>query len=162
VRPDQFINRSKVPVTIALHFDVPTGRPCNKDCLPGVQFQVDAGWYKLDPPFTLLGHTATVTEVFAPGRGYGWVIGMWQANNPRLTVSVPRGGSATLTEVGMAALPGVADEIAAVTRVCDCPGGDTAACSDGSRFSNGLLGGWSQNFSTYLRAGAFNNCPLQR
>ncbi len=78
VRPDEFINRSGVPVTITLSFDFPTNHPCNKACLPGVQFQVDAGWFKVDPPYTIVGNKVSLTQTFSPGRGYGWIIGLWQ------------------------------------------------------------------------------------
>lgn len=101
VRPDLFINRSSVPVTITLSFNFPTNHPCGRDCLPGVQFQVDAGWFKLDPPFVIAGNVASVSEVFVSGRGYGWVIGLWQGTNARLTVSIPRHATATLADVGL-------------------------------------------------------------
>ena len=162
VRQDQFINRSNVPVTISLSFRLPARRPCARDCLPAVQFQVDAGWFKLDPPPVASGDTVSITQTFDPGRGFGWVVALWQSTNPRLTVTVPKGATATLQEVGMPSLPAIANPIAAVTGTCDCWDGSTATCSDGSRFSNGLLGIWSQNFTNYLRAGAFNSCPDER
>jgi hypothetical protein len=161
VRPDQFINRSNVPVTITLSFNIPTTHACNRDCLPGVQFQVDRGWYKLDPPTLIQGNTASITEKFSPGRGYGWVIALWQSSNARLTVTVPKGSTATLREVGLPIFPAIATELPAVIRSCTCADGTSAACSEGTRFSNGLLGSWTQNFDTYERAGAFNDCPIE-
>ena len=162
VRPDQFINRSPDPVTITLRFTVP-GRPsCGHDCLPGVEFEVDVGWFKVDPPYVRSGSSVSLTNVIRPGQGYGWVIGLWQASDPRLTVTVPQGSHATLQDVGLPATPNVADVIPAAFSTCDCMDGTTAACSDGARFSNGLLGPWSQNFQIYTRAGAFNNCAQQR
>lgn len=162
VRPDEFINRSSVPVTITLSFDVPTNHPCSKDCLPGVQFQVDPGWFKIDPPYTFVGNKASLTQTFAPGRGYGWVIALWQSTNPRLTVTVPKGSTATLEDVGLSPYPAVANPLPAVAGVCDCPDGTTAACSAGTHYSNGLLGPWYQVSSNYLRSGSFNGCPAQR
>jgi len=162
VRPDEFINRSPVPVTITLSFTIPPRPGCNKDCLPGVEFEVDAGWFKIDPPFVFDGDTASVTQTFAPGRGYGWAIGLWQATHARLTVSVAEASAATLQQVGMAALPGTATEIAAVIGSCICADGSSAACSDGSRFSNGLLGSYYPKKEVYRRAGAFNACPSER
>lgn len=162
VHSDEFINRSNVPVTITLSFDFPTNHPCNKDCLPGVQFQVDAGWFKVDPPYTIVGNKVSLTQTFAPGRGYGWIIGLWQSSNPWLTVTVPKGSTTTLSEVGLSQFPGVDAEIPAVIGVCECGDGTTAACSAGSHFSNGLLGPWSQSAGVYTRAGAFNSCPAQR
>ena len=162
VRPDEFINRSSVPVTITLSFNFPTNHICNKNCLPGVEFEVDSGFFKIDPPFVINGNTVSVTQVLAPGRGYGWIIGLWQSSNPRLTVTIPTGAKATLQDVGLSALPAIANEIAAVTEVCNCWDGSTATCSDGTRFSNGLLGQWDQEFGNYHRAGAFNNCPPER
>jgi len=162
VRPDEFINRSNVPVTITLSFTFPTSHPCNHDCLPGVEFEVDAGWYKIDPPYVISGNTVSVTQTFAPGRGFGWVIGLWQSTKPHLKVTVPTGSNTTLEAVGLPSLPQTANEIAATNGMCNCSDGTTAPCSDGSHFSNGLLGPWTQNFQTYLRAGAFNNCQTNR
>jgi hypothetical protein len=162
VRPDEFINRSDVPVTITLTFDFPTDHVCKKDCLPGVQFQVDPGWYKLDPPYVVDGNTVSVAQTFNPGRGFGWVIALWQSTNPRLTVAIPAGAKATLQDVGLSPFPAIANEIAAVQGVCNCQDASTAACSDGSHFSNGLLGPWYQNWTNYMRAGAFNSCAVER
>jgi hypothetical protein len=162
VRPDEFVNRSAVPVTITLSFDFPTNHPCGNACLPGVQFQVDAGWFKIDPPYTIVGNKVSLTQTFAPGRGYGWVIGLWQSTNPRLTVTIPKDAAATLQQVGISSRPSDANEISAAIGTCNCNDGTTAACSDGSHFSNGLLGSWSQSFSNYSRAGAFNTCPTER
>jgi hypothetical protein len=162
VRPDEFINRSRVPVTITLSFSIPTTHACNTDCLPAVQFQAGPGWAKIDPPTVLQGNRASLSQTFDPGRGYGWVIALWQASNARLTVSVPKGTTATLQEVGLAASPAIADEIAATPASCACWDGTLAACSDGSHFSNGLLGPWYQNLTNYARSGAFNSCPPER
>ncbi len=162
VRPDEFINRSNVPVTITLSFNFPTDHACNKNCLPGAQFQVDPGWFKIDPPYVINGNTVSISQTFAPGRGFGWVIALWQSTNPRLTVTVPAGAKATLQDVGLSPFPAIATEIAAVQGRCDCWDGTTAACSDGSHFSNGLLGTWAQNLTNYIRAGAFNSCPPER
>ncbi|HEY8973172.1 MAG TPA: hypothetical protein VIN75_03075 [Burkholderiaceae bacterium] len=162
VRPDEFINRSSVPVTITLSFTFPMNHPCHHDCLPGVEFEVDAGWFKVDPPYVINGNTVSVTQTFGPGRGFGWVIGLWESSNPHLKVTVPQGSAATLEAVGLPSLPQLANEIPATTSQCTCSDGTTASCSDGSRFSNGLLGSWTQNFQTYLRAGAFNDCQTIR
>lgn len=162
VRPDLFINRSSVPVTITLSFNFPTDHPCGRDCLPGVQFQVDAGWFKLDPPFVVTGNVASVSEVFVSGRGYGWVIGLWQGTNARLTVSIPRHATATLADVGLPRDPSVASPVPRIVGTCSCPDGSSALCSDGGRYTNGLLGNWTQSNEFYQRAGAFNDCLPQR
>ena len=159
VRPDEFINRSKVPVTIKLTFNHPTGRPCTKDCLPGMQFQTGPGWRTIWPPFTVVGDKAWVTVTFAPGQGYGWVIGLWQSWNTQLTVTVPEGSVTSLREVGLPPSPAEATEIAAVVGTCDCSDGEILPCSDGTRFSNGLMGPWFVVWDTYFRAGAFSDCP---
>ena len=160
VREDEFINRSAVPVTITFTFDIPTDHPCTKDCLPGMQFQTGVGWHKIDPPFIVNGDHVTLTSTFQPGQGYGWVIALWQSSNPRLTVTVPAGSTATLKSVGLPPLPAIATEIPLVMSQCECPDGSTATCSAGSHFSNGLLGPWFQNADMYQRAGAFNGCPI--
>jgi hypothetical protein len=161
VRQDEFINRSSVPVTIKLTFTHPTDHPCGKDCLPGVQFQTGKGWRIIGPLFTVEGDKAWVSGTFAPGQGYGWVIGLWQSSNTRLTVTVPPSATATLADVGMSSLPGEATEIPPSYADCTCFDGSSAACSDGSRFSNGKLGPWFVAWDNYFRAGAFNSCPAE-
>ncbi len=162
VRPDEFINRSSVPVTITLSFSIPTDHVCKNNCLPGAQFQVDPGWFKIDPPYIIKGDSVSISQTFNPGRGYGWVIALWQSTNPWLTVTIPAGAKATLQDVGLPTQPAVANEMAAVQGLCDCWDGTSAACSDGTHFTNGLLGPWSQNWTNYTRASAFNNCPQAR
>jgi len=162
VRDDEFVNRSKVPVTIKLTFNHPTGRTCGKDCLPGVQFQTGKGWRVIGPLFTVEGDKAWVSGTFSPGQGYGWVIGLWESWNTRLTVTVPKGASTSLDEVGLSPYPQEATEIAAIVETCACSDGETLPCSEGSRFSNGLLGPWFVEWDNYSRAGAFNACPSDR
>jgi hypothetical protein len=162
VRKDEFVNRSTVPVTIKLTFDHPTSRPCGKDCLPGVQFQTGKGWRTIGPLFTVVGDKAWVTGTFAPGQGYGWVIGLWDSWNAQLTVTVPKGSVTNLREVGLSSSPGAATEIAAVVGTCECWDGEVLSCSDGSHFSNGLLGPWFVVWDNYFRAGAFSDCPPER
>jgi hypothetical protein len=161
VRPDEFINRSSAPVTIKLTFDHPTGRPCGKGCLPGVQFQTGKGWRILGPLFTVVGDKAWVTETFAPGQGYGWVIGLWESWNTQLTVTVPKGSVTSLEEVGLPPTPAIATAIPPSYKMCTCWDASIADCSDGSRFSNGLLGPWFVEWDNYFRAGAFNSCPSE-
>lgn len=162
VRPDEFINRSSAPVTITLTFNFPTDHPCGKDCLPGVQFQTGPGWRIRGPLYTVAGDKAWVSETFAPGQGYGWSIGLWDSWNTRLTVTVPKGARTTLAQVGLPPSPAVASEIAAVEHTCECWDGEILPCSDGSHFSNGLLGPWYVALDNYIRAGAHNDCPLER
>jgi hypothetical protein len=159
VRQDEFINRSPVAVTIRLTFSFPTSIPCGMDCLPGMYFRVDAGQHRIYPPFVVDGGQVTMTSTFQPGRGYAWVIQPWLSSNPRLTVSVPKGSTATLQGVGMPPMPAIATEIPRVMSTCDCQNGTTAPCSDGSRFSNGLLGPWLEDQDNYARAGAVF-CPF--
>jgi hypothetical protein len=160
VRQDAFINRSKVPVTITLSFNIPTTHPCNRNCLPGMQFFVNAGWDKVDPPYVVIDDSVSLTATFKPGQGYGWIIALWQSTNPRLIVTVPHGSTASLSYLGLPKFPGAADEISAATGVCGCWDGSSATCSFGGRYSNGLLGPWFQNAGIYQRLGAFNDCPI--
>ena len=163
VRPDEFINRSKVAVAITLSFDVPQRATCGHDCLPGVEFEIGPGWYKLDPAYVRTGARVSLTASIQPGQGYAWVIGLWEATNTRLTVTVPKGSTATLADVGLGADMSVASEIAPVVGTCDCGDGTVASCSDGTRFSNGLLGPWTKTSegSGYARAGGYNECAVQ-
>lgn len=160
VRQDEYINRSGVPVSITFTFTVPARASCARDCLPGVEFEIGPGWYKVDPPYIKVADTLTATATIRPGDGYGWVIALWQASNPRVTVTAPKGSGATLAEAGLLASLSVADVIPAVVRTCECGDATLAACSDGNRFSNGLLGAWNQSGGGYARAGAFTNCTI--
>ena len=137
---DMYVNRSAYPFTIMLSFTIPTTHSCGNDCLPGVQFEADANWISVRPPLVVKGDTATATYQVRPGQGYGWAIGLWQASNARLTVTLPTGVHATLEQIGLPSQPAVAQEIPAVTAVCSCWDGSTASCSVGNRFSNGLMG----------------------
>lgn len=163
VRQDEFVNRSKSVVAITLSFDVPQRATCDHDCLPGVEFEIGPGWYKVDPPYVRTGGRVSLTASIQPGQGYGWVIGLWESTNPRLTVTVPKHSTATMADVGLGADMSVANEIAQVVGLCDCGDGTSAPCSDGTRFSNGLLGEWIQRGegSGYLRAGGLFECVVQ-
>jgi hypothetical protein len=159
---DMFVNRTPYPVMITLSFTIPTYSACRNDCLPGVQFEVDASWINVRPPLVIIGNTASASYQVRPGQGYGWVIGLWQSSDARLTVRLPAGVHATLDQVGLPLQPSVAREIPAVMGVCDCWDGSSAACSLGNRYSNGLMGPWYRSNEFYVRAGAFNNCPTPR
>lgn len=159
---DMFVNRSPYPVTIKLSFKIPTTYACGNDCLPGVQFEVDASWINVRPPLVIQGDTASVSYQARPGQGYGWVIGLWHASEARLTVTLPPGAHATLEQVGLPPRPSIAQEIPAVTELCNCTDGSSATCSSGNRFSNGLMGFWYRSNEFYIRANAFNNCPSER
>ena len=114
------------------------------------------------PPLVIKGNTASASYQVKPGQGYGWAIGLWQASNTRLTVTLPTGVHATLEQVGLPSQPSIAQEVPAVTAVCNCWDGSTASCSPGNRFSNGLMGPWYKSNDFYTRAGAFNLCPIER
>ena len=161
VRQDEYINRSGVDVLIKLSFDIPSSHPCNHDCLPGVEFEMGPGWGKVDPPYIKDGNVVSLSATVRPGEGYGWIIGLWEATNPRLTVTVPKGSAATLAAVGLVRDMPVANEIPPDIARCQCDDGTFANCSAGEHFSNGLLGIWTQgNNDGYDRAGAFNDCAF--
>ncbi len=160
VRQDEYINRSRVPVSITLSFDVPAQASCARDCLPGVEFEIGPGWYKVDPPYVRIGASVSLTATIEPAEGYAWVIALWQASKPRLSVSVPKGSGVTLADVGLVPTLAIANEVPLVVGTCYCNDGTMAYCSDGSRFSNGLLGSWDQTGGGYSRAGAFTSCAI--
>jgi hypothetical protein len=162
VSQDMYINRSAYPVTITLTFTIPTTHACGSGCLPGVKFLRGTSWSSVFPAMTVSGGTATIGLQIAAGDSYGWVIGLWQATNPRITVTIPAGASATMEQLGLSVDMGTADEIAAVDTTCECWDSFIYACSAGTHFSNGLLGVWYQSTQNYLRAGAYSNCPVPR
>ncbi|MEP6503683.1 MAG: hypothetical protein ABJD97_10150 [Betaproteobacteria bacterium] len=159
---DMFVNRSGYPVTITLSFNIPTNHPCRNNCLPGVQFEVDAGWITVRPAYEVVGDTVSLSYQARPGQGYGWVIGLWEATNPKLTVTVAPDVRTTMDQLGLPDDPSIAQLIPAVTKTCICWDATEQACSAGSRFSNGLMGPWFRVNSYYERGGAFSNCPPER
>lgn len=161
VRPDEFINRSRSPVTITLSFAVPTRASCDRDCLPGVQFRIDPRWDRIDPPYVRSADRVAMSATIGPGGGYSWIIGLWEGADPRIAVTVPKGSAATLADVGLVAGMAVADRVPPADRTCQCGDGTIAWCTDGERFSNGLLGAWSPGIDDYIRAGADTSCVAQ-
>jgi len=159
---DMYFNRSSAVLTVTLSFDIPTTHTCGQGCMPGLKFIVGLGWDTVFPPLKVEGGLVTATLQVNPGQAYGWVVGLWQATNPRLTLSVPTGAAATLALVGQSADPAIAQEIPAVLGMCDCWDLTPRPCSAGSRFSNGLMGYWYQSTGYYVRAGSFNECPPNR
>jgi len=155
---DMFVNRSPYTATITLTFTIPTSHPCGNDCLPGVQFEVGPSWSRFAPPLVVSGNQVSASYAARPGDGYGWVIGLWQSSNPRLTVTVPQGVTVSMADLGLPADPSVALEIPAVVTTCICPDGTTQACSLGDRYSNGLMGPWYKSNQFYVRGGAFDDC----
>ena len=89
VRPDEFINRSNVPVTITFSFTSRPTTPATATACPACNSRSTPAGSRSTPPCVFNGDTVSYTQTFEPGRGYGWVIGLWQSTNPRLTVSVP-------------------------------------------------------------------------
>ena len=155
---DMYINRSSHPFNVTLGFTVPVDHPCARDCLPGVKFLLDTNWTSIRPGGVLIGDRYSVTTQIRAGQRYSWVIGLWQATNPTLTVTVLDGSRTSLRDLGLPLDPSVANEILAVETTCTCEDGSTARCSLGSRYSNGLLGPWSDGWG-YTRLGAFSDCP---
>jgi hypothetical protein len=162
ISQDMYINRSGVAVTITLTFDYPTTHSCGQGCLAGVKFLAGTNWHSVFPPTAVSNGHMTLSLTVGAGDSYGWVIGLWQATNPWLTVTVPTGTVTTLERVGLSASPALADEVAAIVLICDCPDTTQRACSKGTHFSNGLVGVYYQSMGNYVRAGAFSDCPAQR
>jgi hypothetical protein len=160
---DMYVNHTQYPVTIRLGFDIPTTHACNGGCLPGVQFFYGPSWASYFAAAVVSGGTVSLEFRVPAGTAYGWAIGLWEATNPRLTVTVDPGVSTTLAELGLPAQPAIALEIAAVTTSCPCIDGSSADCSLGSHFTNGLDGPWYRGtgYKFYERAGAFNSCVKQ-
>ncbi len=157
-----YMNRSAHEVTLRLTFDIPTNKICQNDCLPGIVFFIGPNWSTRFPPAMVNGGTVSMEQRVHAGESYGWAIGLWESTNPRLTVTVEPGVTTTLDEIGLPQFPAIADEIPAVTIQCTCYDSSTAACSLGSRFSNGLMGAWyrTNGGDYYARAGAFTMCNV--
>lgn len=152
-----FVNRSGKAVVLTFKFDIPTGR-CANDCLPGVEFHKGRGRiFKIDPALAVAGNQVSAELRVEAGESYSWIIGLWRATHPTLTVTDPGGGEVALPSVGLSPSPDIADPIDGTTRVCDCPDGAQAECNPGDHRSNGLLGIWSKNIGV-SRANAWTRC----
>ena len=138
---DMFVNRSDSAISLDFTFDLPSG-PCGAGCLPGVEFKLDAKWGSFFPNIIVAGNRAMTTVQVAPQQAYGWVIALWGTSNPQLTVrSLGPGKPPALQSAGLSALD-AALPIPGSYFECTCGDGVTKLCYSGTRYSNGLMGGW--------------------
>jgi hypothetical protein len=155
VQRSMYVNRSNELVSITLTFDIPSG-PCGSGCMPGIEFKV-GGWHSFFPNIVRANNTAEATLEVGPNDSYGWVIGLWSATNPRLTV-VPHGtDKVSMADVGLPEAPNSVEVTPGATYPCGCPDGTTAQCYTGSQYSTGYVGPWSNDY--YHADGAGNTCP---
>jgi len=139
----RFVNRSGRDLVITLSFSIP-GPPCGGGCLPGVEFYFDQDVHKRDPRLQVAGNTAKAVVPVKPGDRYAFIIGLWQARNPIVAVTLPDGTPVSPELVGLSARPDIADQVSGTPTLCTCDGGSQAECNRGDHYSNGLSGKWSQ------------------
>jgi hypothetical protein len=155
VQRSMFVNRSNELVSITLTFDIPTG-PCDAGCLPGVEFKVGA-WHTFFPNIVKANGTAEATLEVGPNDSYGWVIGLWRATNPRLSVTAHGTTNLSMRDIGLPLSPDSLVSTPGVIYPCACPDGSTGECFTGPQYSTGYVGPWSHDF--YQQQGAGNTCP---
>jgi hypothetical protein len=150
-----YVNRSSDLIMITLTFDIPTG-PCEEHCLPGIEFKV-GNWHTFFPNVVAANGLAEATLEVGPSEPYGWVIGLWQASNPRLTVTARSKVQWTLADVGLPMHPDVFTSTPGVSYPCLCQDGTVATCTTGPQYSTGIVGGWSHDY--YQKEGGTSTCP---
>jgi hypothetical protein len=153
----RFVNRSNKELTLKLSFTIPRGA-CGGGCLPGVEFYFDQDVHKRDPKLVVSGTSATATVPVKAGDRYAFVIGLWQATNPVVSVSDASGYDVAPDEIGMSARPDVSVLLQGSVTICQCRDNSSAACYRGDHYSNGLSGGWTQTLGRY-GLNAWSNCP---
>jgi hypothetical protein len=152
----RFVNRSGRAATIILSFTIPN-QPCGGGCLPGVEFYFDQGVHKVEPRLAVSGNTATATMHVNDGDRFAWVIGLWQASNPTVSVLSADGSPLSPEAAGLSPRPDISILTPGITTLCQCEDALTAMCNYGDHFSNGLAGEWSRHTGLY-RFNAWNNC----
>ena len=158
---DMFINNSGTALTLVFAFNIPTDRPCGRDCIPGVEFKLGATWQSVFPTMEVSGGTATATFLVGSGQSYGWIIGLWEPSDIHLTVTTNGGTRASLGSAGLSLHPEIADPVPPTTYTCNCGDGTVADCSKGTRYSNGLMGPWNRENGGYWVPDAWSNCAFE-
>jgi hypothetical protein len=152
----KFVNRSGRTLTLVLSFTI-QGPPCAGRCLPGVEFYFDQGVHKRDPKLLIDGNTAKAAVTINNGDSYGFVIGLWQARDPVVSVVDGKGLPVPPDQAGLSAHPDESTFIPGIVTQCDCMDGETADCNLGGHYTNGLSGEWV-NGESLARLGAWTYC----
>jgi hypothetical protein len=152
----RYVNRSGQPLNITLSFTIPASR-CGGGCLPGVEFYFDQDVHKRDPQLQVSGTTAKAVVPLKPGDSYGFIIGLWQALDPTISVTSADGTPVSPELAGMSARPDNSSLVPGTPTTCLCEDGAFAECYLGDHYSNGLSGRWSQTIGL-ARLNAWTQC----
>jgi hypothetical protein len=152
----KFVNRSGEALIVTLSFDVPSP-PCGAGCLPGVEFYFDQDVHKRDPAIQVSGNMAKTVVPLKAGDRWAFIIGLWQARRPMVSVARSDGTPVQPELAGMSARPDVSSLIIGTDTYCLCQDGSQAECNNGNHYSNGLSGSWSQTMGL-ARFNAWSNC----
>lgn len=151
-----FVNRSGLALRLTLTFRIPAGE-CFKDCLPGVIFY--SGSSRITDKFPKLdidGTQASATLDIGIHDSYGWIIALWKATGPDLTVVTSDGEYIPFDIAGLPARPDQSTLVAGVPQQCTCQDGSVVGCMLGDHYSNGLSGQWSK--AGLVRINAWTQC----
>jgi hypothetical protein len=152
----RFINRSGRSLILTLSFDIPNP-PCGGGCLPGVEFYFDQDVHKRDPRLQVSGNTAKAVVPLKPGDRYAFIIGLWQAHNPAIAVTLPDGTAISPDLAGLSVRPDTSSWVAGTQTKCSCENGEQLDCNRGDHYTNGLSGMWYQTMGL-SRFNAWTNC----
>jgi hypothetical protein len=152
----RYVNRSGQSLIVTLSFSIP-GPPCDGGCLPGVEFYFDRDVHKRDPKLQVAGNTAKAIVPVKPGDSYGFIIGLWQARDPIVAVTLADGTPVSPEIAGMSARPDLSSFVPGTPTKCTCEDGSSLDCNYGDHYSNGLSGSWSQTVGL-SRFNAWTNC----
>lgn len=156
---DMYINRSNSPINLRFTFKTPpNAQGCGYGCLPRLEFRVGPSWAVRYVPFDVSGGAAVADYAIPAGQYFAWVIGLEQTSNPRLTVTSP--DKVTLAQVGLPERMDVASPVPSTTTTCMCWDSSVAQCNYGTRYSNGLMGNWTDDW-TYFSVDGWSSCPIK-
>jgi hypothetical protein len=155
----RFVNRSGRHLILTLSFSIP-GPPCDGGCLPGVEFYFDQDVHKRDPRLQVSGNTAKAAVPLKPGDRYAFIVGLWQARDPVVSVTLPDGTPVSPGLAGMSARPDIASLVLGTPTTCTCEDGSQADCNRGDHYSNGLSGNWAQTMGL-SRFNAWTHCQYE-
>ena len=154
-----FINRTNQTIAVTLRFDLPYSAGCAESCLPAVQFKMGDYWGNVYPQLDITATQASATLYIRPNEPYGWIIGRGLTSNTHLIVTADKSSPVTLQDAGLPQHPEIALEMPATPVACTCWDGSDGQCSQGTIFSNGLIGYWLSDYYYPYKNDQSTTCP---